>query len=536
MTQRPNDSPTMDSQDGGDHSEHSSEKRKVSTGRTVTALILVTAVTKLFGFAREVLFGRWYGVGEVAEAFKIAQTIPMMLLLVVGTGISTGFIPIFTGLERKKGRATADEFMSNLMNTLILFSLLFSLIVTLFPEFFVRLFASGYTGSKFNLTVFYTQIAVWGTLFNMATYIMAPYLQLNNQYLAPALMVIPGNLVFILLFYLGRTLNPVLVALSIVLAIFVQFIWLIPFVRKYGYRHRMMLNLKDRSLRRFFIIAAPVVIGVAVNQVNIMIDKNIASFVMDGGVAILDYANRMTGFVQSIFIYPVGIVFFPNMTRFIVDKKFDQARTSTMSSLIILALIVLPSSAGLMIFARPIIDMLFASDTFTQEAVTQTGQAMFWYAAGLFFWAWRDILVRVFYAFSNTLTPTINAIIGVTVNIVLNLILSRFIGLNGLALATSISGGVSCFLMILSLRNKQKFSLDYRLLANRVCKIILATLVMSGGALFSYQFLAMRISDTLGLLISIVLAAVIFGLMILLLRLPEVTELVNNLRERRNKQ
>lgn len=505
-----------------------------SSGRTIASLIVITAVTKIFGFVREILFGRWYGVGEVAEAFKIAQTIPMVLLLIVGTGISTGFIPIYTELEKKKGSKAADAFMSNLMNVLILFSLAFSILVTLFPGIFVKLFASGYTGTKFDLTVLYTQIAVWGTLFNMVTYVLAPYLQLNQQFMGPALMVIPGNLIFILCFYLGRTMNPIIVAFSIVLAIFTQFLWLIPFVRKYGFNYKLKFDLQDKHLRRFFILAAPVVIGVAVNQVNIMVDKNIASFVMDGGVAILDYANRMTNFVQAIFIYPVAAVFFPNMTRYILDKNFARAEDSTSKSLVTLAIIVLPCTAGLMLFSGPIINLLFGGDAFTADAVARTGQAMFWYAIGLFFWAWRDILVRVYYALGNTKTPTLNAIIGVGINIIFNLILSRFLGLNGLAMATSLSGIVSSFLMFLGLW-RRGFKLDLRLLGSRLARIIIATSVMTAGAGLGYQFLTSQVSDRLSLVVSILLAVGIYGLMILIVRIPEVTEILDSVRRRRQK-
>ncbi len=506
-----------------------------SSGRTIASLIVITAVTKIFGFVREILFGRWYGVGEVAEAFKIAQTIPMVLLLIVGTGISTGFIPIYTELEKKKGTKSADAFMSNLMNVLILFSLGFSILVTLFPAIFVKLFASGYSGTKFDLTVLYTQIAVWGTLFNMVTYVLAPYLQLNQQFMGPALMVIPGNLIFILCFYLGRTMNPILVAFSIVLAIFTQFLWLIPFVRKYGFSYQPKFDLQDRYLRRFFILAAPVVVGVAVNQVNIMVDKNIASFVMDGGVAILDYANRMTNFVQAIFIYPVAAVFFPNMTRYILDKNFAQAEDSTTKSLVTLAIIVLPCTAGLMLFSGPIIDLLFGGDAFTADAVARTGQAMFWYATGLFFWAWRDILVRVYYALGNTRTPTLNAIIGVVINIIFNLILSRFLGLNGLAMATSLSGIVSSLLMFLGLW-RRGFKLDLRLLGSRLARIVTATLVMTVGAAFGYRFLMGQVSDRLSLLVSMMLAVGLYGVMILIVRIPEVTQILDSVRKRRRKR
>ena len=509
---------------------------KVSTGRTVGWLIIITALTKSVGFAREILFGRWYGVGEVAEAFKIAQTIPMVLLLIVGTGISTGFIPIYTELSKTRNEKSADEFMSNLTNVLILLSIAFSLIVTIFPGVFVKMFASGFTGSKYQLTILYTQIAVWGTLFNMVTYIMAPYLQIKNEFMAPALMVIPGNIVFILCFYLGLSSDPTIIAFSIVLAIMVQLLWLIPYVRKYGYRFIAKIDLSDPYLRRFFYMAAPVVVGVAVNQVNLMVDKNIASYIMDGGVAIMDYANRMTNFIQAIFIYPVAAVFFPKLSRFILDQKFGQAQKNTTDAFIFLTLIVLPCSAGLMIFADPIVELLFGGDAFTQQALGLIGQAMFWYATGLLFWAWRDIFIRVYFAFGNTTTPTRNAIIGVVINITFNLVLSRYLGLSGLAIATSISGVVSSLLMLRGLRSYKGFKLNFRVLWNRTVQVIAATLLMSLGARLTFDFLKAHISNTMSLFASVGIAVVIYSGLILMLQIPEVIQIVGPMfRKKRHK-
>lgn len=500
-----------------------------SSQRTVIFLIIITALTKVFGFAREILFGRWYGVTEIAEAFKIAQTIPMVLLLIVGTGISTSFIPIYTELDKRSGEKEADAFMSNLINVLLLMSLAFCLLVTFFPGAFVKLFASGFEGSKYELTVLYTQIAVWGTLFNMATYVMAPYLQIYNRYLVPALMVIPGNLVFILCFYLGRSMDEMIVGWSIVLAIMVQFLWLVPFVRKQRYHHLWRLDLSDPSLRRFLILAAPIVIGVAVNQINIMVDKNIASFTLDGGVAILDYANRLTGFVQAIFIYPVAAVFFPKLTRSIIDKDMVTARDSTGISLISLSLIVLPCAAGLMLFSQPIIRLFFGSQAFDSAALDLTAQALFWYAIGLIFYAWRDIFVRVYYALGNTRTPTINAIISVVINIVLNLLLSRLIGLKGLAIATSISAAIGSLLMIYGL-HRQQYRLDYAVLADRTLKGLIAALIMSAGAWLVYQFMLVRTSPILGLFSGILVAVVIYGGMLLVLGVPELRKLLGYLK------
>lgn len=499
---------------------------KNSAGKAVVLLILVTAITKVFGFIREILFGRWYGVGEIAEAFKIAQTIPMMLLLIIGTGISTGFIPIYSKIKNNSDEAAADRFLSNLINILIIISIIFSVFVTLFPDIFVKLFASGFQGSKYELTIHFTRIAVWGTIFNMMTYLLVPYLQMRNQYLVPALMVIPGNIVFIVCFYIGKEGNPTIVALSIVIAIVVQLIWLLPFVLRSGYKWEFYIDHKNKSVRNFIYLATPVIIGVAINQLNLMVDKNIASIIMDGGVAILDYANRMTNFVQAIFVYPFSAVLFPKITKFILEKNFKNAEESTTNSLVFLSMIILPCSVGLMVYSEPIISLLFEGDVFTKEAVTLTAQAMLFYSFGLLFWGLRDILVRVYYAFGNTKTPTINAIIGVIINIILNLVLSRFFSLNGLAIATSISAVISCILMFINLKHFENFKLNYKQIFSGVAKTLFSTIIMGTVAYFSYYKLFINQNGKFKLLIGILISILSYIIVIYFMKIKELDEVL----------
>ncbi|PKK39923.1 putative peptidoglycan lipid II flippase MurJ [Clostridiaceae bacterium JG1575] len=509
--------------------------KKNSSKKTVAALMLVTAGTKIFGFARELIMSRLYGVGEITEAFRIAQTIPMLLLLIAGTGISTGFIPVYTRIQKENGEEKADRFLANLMNLLVVGSLIFCLLVTLFPGVFVKLFAGGFTGAKYELTVLFTRIAVWGAVFNIATYLLAPYLQVHGRFLPPALMVVPGNLVFILCFFLGRRTTPVLVGASILLAIVVQLLWIVPFARRAGFRWSAVFAPKDPSFTRFVALAAPVILGVAVNQINVMVDKNIASQLSFSGVSILDYAFRMTSFVQAIFIYPVSAVFFPQMASFVVERNYKEAGRITENSLVLLLLVVLPCMAGLMVLAEPIITLVLGGGKFDRYAVVTTSQAMFWYAAGLFWLAWRDILVRIFYAMGNTVRPTVNAVIGVTVNITLNLLLSRWFGLNGLPMATSVAALVSCLLMARDFKRQKEFSLNEGLLLNRVLKIGAAALFMALVARKSFDYFHATMASALALLLAIAFSSAAYALCIFSFRIPEVQWALQKLRKHPSK-
>lgn len=503
-----------------------------SARTAVVSLMLLSAFTKIFGFIREILLGRFFGIGEVAEAYKIAQTIPILILMVVGTGLSTGFIPTYNRVLANKGKKMANRFMANTMNGAVFLGIIFCLIVALFPGVFVKLFASGFTGDKLELTMRFTRVAVWGVLFSLISYIMQPYLQINERYWVPAMMGIPMNLIFYLSYPAGKYLNEMFLPLGIVLSVVVQVLWMYPFVRREGFRWEPVLDRKDEDLKHLIYLVLPVLLGVAVNQINLIVDRTMASRVLDGGVAALDYANRMNGFVQGIFIYSVMTVVFPRISKLFIKKDYREVEQMTTNAMVTMSLVVLPCIVGLMVFSTEIITMLFRGGAFDDRAVALTSGAMFFYAPGLIGFAFREILARVFYSMNDTKTPTFNAAIAVVINIFLNIILSQFMGINGLALATTIAGILSSFLLMLALKRQGQMKLHYRELLAKTLKIGLAALIMGVLSKLVYVALEPLVGLKFGLVLAILLAMVVYSVVMLFMKIPEVDELVNLVRSR----
>lgn len=506
--------------------ETTSSSKGKSARSAVILLMALSAFTKVFGFIRDILLGRFFGIGETAEAYKIAQTIPMIILMMVGTGISTGFIPTFNRTQMKKGRDQAHRFLANTTNVTILIGIVFSLIVTLYPGFFVKLFASGFTGSKLELTKQFTRIAVWGVVFSFMSYLLQPYLQIHDNFWVPALVGIPMNLVFYLSYPAAKYLNPLFLPIGIVLSVLVQVLWMLPFARRLGYRWQPVIDFQDRELQHLLALAAPVVLGVAVNQINVVVDKTMASRLLDGGVASLDYASKMNGFVQGIFVYSIIAVIYPKISKLFYQKDLKGVEDMTTNSMVTMALVVIPCVMGLMVLSHQIIYLLFFGGEFDERAVNLTGGAMFYYAPGLIGYAFREIFSRIFYSMSDSRTPMITAAIAVGINVVLNLLLSSFMGINGLALATSISSLISAGLLVIILRWRGEISLQYRSMAGKLLKISFASLVMGATAWFSFHQLEAMAGTKLGVMASILLSAVVYGLLILCLKIPEVDQIV----------
>ncbi len=184
-----------------------------------------------------------------------------------------------------------------------------------------------------------------------------------------------------------------------------------------------------------------------------------------------------------------------------------------------------------MLFAEPIVNLLFGRGAFDLEALTMTTSALFFYSIGMIGYGLRQIMSRAFYSVQDTKTPVINATIAVVINITLNLILSRFLGIGGLALATSISALICTGLLFISFRKKMgAFGLKDIVISG--IKIISASLVMGIVAKLTNQLLLKYISANLALLVAIGIGAGIYFVMILFMKIKEVDTMIDAVKGR----
>lgn len=260
--------------------------------KTALIIMLITIFSKLLGFAREISLSYFYGASNVSDAYLISLTIPTTIFSFIGTAISTCYIPVYNDIK-KNGLIEADKFTSNLINILMLISIFFILIGLFFTGTIVRIFASGFQGETLNLAIFFTRISLFGILFSTLTYVFNSYLQVNQNFILPALVGIPFDLVAILSMALSVKYNKIILPIGSVLAIASQLVPVIPGVIKSGFKYSITFNIKDTNIKKVFSLSIPVLVGVSVNQINVLIDRTIASQISVGGISALTYANRL---------------------------------------------------------------------------------------------------------------------------------------------------------------------------------------------------------------------------------------------------
>lgn len=496
-------------------------------------LMIIAILTKGLGFLREVILAYYYGASNITDAYIVAFLIPSVVLGFIATGISIGYMPIYNKVSLLHGEGRGNLFTSNLINATILLCTVLIAITYIFAAPIVKVFASGFDEATVALAVRLTRIGLIAMYFEATVPIVTSFLNAKKKYVMPAFVGIPMNLLTIVAIIISSKFHIVILAIGAVFATASQLLVVLPLAYRNDLRLKLNLHLHDIYLKELFLMVMPVIIGISINQINVLVDRTIASRIAVGGISALNYANKLNVFVQGIFVMSIVTVLYPRISKMAVENNMKGFKKYISEAISSVNLFVVPATIGMMFFAEPIVRLLFGRGKFDEYAVSITSSALFFYALGIIGFGLREILSRAFYAIQDTKTPAINAAIAVVINIVLNIILSRFMGIGGLALATSISAIICTGLLFVSLRRKIG-SFGLKGILTSFLKITVASLTMGMISRLFFGLLMGIVSQNLSLMLSIVIGVVSYMIIIYFMKIEDVDNMMSMVKAKIN--
>lgn len=494
-------------------------------------VVIITILSKIFGFTKDIVLSYFYGANNLTDIYLIAITIPLSLLSFIGAGITTGYIPMYSKIEKKQGLEAANIYTNNLVNILVLICTGILIIGLLFTHQIVRVFASGFKEDTLSLAIAFTRICLVSVYFPIITYILKGLLQIRGKFAIPALIGVPMNLIIILSIPLSHYINIYILPIGTVVAVAAQVLFLLPFLFKENYRHGFTVNFKDQNIIDMAHLALPVILGVSIDQINILVDRTLASQICIGGISALTYANKLILFIQGVFVISISTVTYPMISKMAADKNILRLKELVCKSMNGINIIVIPITIGAVLFSKPIVMILFGRGAFDTQAVSMTSIALLFYSIGMIGYGLREVLSRAFYSLQDTKTPMYNAAIALIMNIVLNIILSRFMGIGGLALATSISALFCTCLLFINLRKKIG-SFGLKNLSMSFTKILAASIIMGGCAKLIYNILIGKLGSNIALVFAIMVGAMAYFILVYLFRVDEVKDILTMIRRK----
>ncbi|MGO9094019.1 MAG: murein biosynthesis integral membrane protein MurJ [Bryobacteraceae bacterium] len=515
----------------------------VRAAGVVSAAVLLSRVS---GLLRETIMAYLFGAGKVYDAFSLGFRIPNLTRDLFAEGaLSSAFVPTFTEYLATKSKREAAE-LSNLVGTAVIL-LVGALCVlgTVFSPALVGLLAPGWAAAdpaKFQLAIHLTRIMFpFLLLVALAAQAMG-ILNACGRFAVPTLASTffnLGSVVFgvTLGFWMGPRLGiaPITgMAWGVVLGGALQLGWQLPSLRRLGFGFRPRFDWSHSGLRHIISLMGPAIIGSAAVQVNVVVNTNFASSIVDprtgvdGPVSWLQFAFRFMQLPLGLFGVAIASAMLPSISRSAASGNLEEFRKTVSRSVGMVLLLTVPSSVGLMILGRAMIGLIYQGGKFDAYSAHQTALALSCYAIGLAGYAAVKILAPAFYALGSARAPMLVSIASIAINFLAAWSLTRYtrLGHAGLALATS---GVSLFasVALFWILRERIAGIHGRALLRSTWKIALASAVMGAAIALASSGIqgwlgVSRLARLVELGVAIPLGVAVFGAGCRVLRVAEL--------------
>ncbi len=455
--------------------------------RSIATIGGLTSISRITGFVRDVAMTAVVGAGMVADCFVVAFKLPNFFRRLFAEGaFNAAFVPLFTEkLALENGREEARRFAEDSLAVLLVTLLAFVALMQAIMPWFLYVLANGFVDDppKFDLAVTLTRITFPYLLFISLVSLLGGVLNSLERFAAVASTPIILNLTLIGSLF---ALEPVLLtgghalAIGVTLGGLLQFLWLVVALHRSGFRLRLRRPRLTPGVKRLLILMAPIAIGAGAVQLNLLIDVVIASFLPEGSMSFLFYADRLNQLPIGVVGVAVGTALLPLLSRQITAGNDADALSSLNRAIEISLFLTLPAAVALVLVPGPLVATLFERGAFDAADSAATAAALAAYATGLPAYVLLKVLGPAYFARQDTRTPVKFSLIALVVNTALNLILMGPFLHVGLAMATSIAAWLNVAMLTGGLIRRGHFQLDQRL-RSRLPRLVVSTAVM--GAL-----------------------------------------------------
>jgi putative peptidoglycan lipid II flippase len=418
-------------------------------GRLASAALLLSAsfvLSRVLGVLRNVVIADIFGNSRAVEAYFAAFRIPdTMFMLVSGGALASALIPMFAGLLEHGEEREAWKIAGTVINTSCLALGAIALVAYAFTPLIMDVLVPGYTPSERALTVELTRIMLWQPIFLGVAAILMSILQTYHRFLPTAVAPLLYNLAVILgAWIFGGKYGVHALAWAVVIGAVAQFGILLPGLKsELLHRYRLSIDWSVPEAREVLRLFAPRVVGLAAFQLMMLITLFLASGLPPGNVAAINYSFPLVMFPIGALGTAAATAIFPTLSRLTAVEDLAAVRRTVNRALRMVLFVALPSSVGLLVLRRPLINLLFNHGQWTVSATEQTAFALLFFSLAVAPLAVVEVLPRVFYAMKDTVTPVRIAVAVVVLDAMLSVlfvnVLPRDSGQGGLALATAIA-------------------------------------------------------------------------------------------------
>jgi putative peptidoglycan lipid II flippase len=471
-------------------SSSSKKEKGPSFFGAVRQIGLLTAISRILGFGRDVVLATTIGAGPVADAFFVALKLPNLFRRLTGEGaITNAFLPAYAKARKSGGEVAAAKLAEEIQITLLWGLVVLTVIMEFTMPVVISILAPGFTADDGRYDVAITlarftipylpmisMVAFWAALTNA-----------NNRFIGGAAAPIILNIMLMagaIIGSISASYGAIPVAIAVPVAGIFQMLlmWqmLVAINKKPRWGFWPKISTAGKAMWRKFWAAA---LGAGGVQLNLLVDTILASLLPVGAISSLYYADRIAQLPLGVIGIALGTALLPRLSRLEAEGKTSDVRAAISRGLRLGLFFSLPAMVGAIVLAEPIIGGLFGYGAFSTFMITPTAEVLMAYALGIPFFVMAKIFQPAFYAADDPQTPLKISAFTVIFNLGASLALMPLLGAVGLALATAVAVMLSVLIMLVILRRRARFDFSGD---GTVIKTVIATTVM-GVVLYSIK-------------------------------------------------
>lgn len=504
--------------------------------KTYLILVVASILGYLLSIAKEMLVAKNFGITKSIDAFYAASTIPNFINSVFFQPFNIIFIPIIVKYKLQN-REEANKIASIAMNYIFLFLIIAAVIIFVSAQEIIK-----YAFGKLNpdtqiLSTKILRIVITTTFFYGFGSVMVSILNAYENFLWPAIsqVFIPISTILLILFFSNKWGIYVL-PWGLLAGLFVQFIFLIPFVMKEGYRHSFDLKYHPEIKKALNFILFLISTGIMAN-LSPVINRIMASWLPSGSISALGYAEKLIQIPGTIFSATIATAVYPFFSQQIAENKIEELKNSIATTIKMTGFIFIPMAVIMIVLAKPTIQLVLQRGAFDLYATELTSKIFVCYSFQLFSTYAMVVMHRIFFIWRDIKSILIIVISSVILNVLFNFIFIEIVRppAAGLALSASVSLFIVTIIHYVLLKQKIGYlyglsvikSLSKFALVAGISGIVVMTLFQESNRLVVSISIIIRL---IKILLSSGIGMIIFVSIAVVLKFEEVMKVYNILK------
>ncbi len=532
-------------------------RRSGRLARSTAFFSLATGLSRIAGLVREIVAASYFGVKGPMSAFTIAFQVPNLVRsLFADAAIQAAFVPVFTELLEKGEKREAFRLASTLIFLVGLILGALTAIFILVAPTVMSLVAPGFEGELLDLTVALSRLLFPILVLLGLTGMVAGLLNSYDRFGVFAISPFFWNVAIIVVLVLGAPLFPegdeiYAYAIGVLVGTVVQLLIQLYDLRNtpFGIRRAVIDPFKTRlgaafrnpDVRRVLLLMLPVTISLGLINFNLVINSLVGTLIADPVVAdrapaAIDKAFRIYMLPQGIFSVAVATVLFPTLARFAARGDFDRLRSTMANGMRQILLLLVPATAAILVLSEPMTRLVYQRGEFDASQTDLVSTALFWFAFSLPFNGLFLLMTRTFFSLQRPWLPTAISAGNLVITAGMSFALYQEFEVAGIVAATGIATAGSVVAQAVVLR-RHLGRLELGRLLWTTTRILVASAALAAVSYFTWY----ELDEVLGrgvwgqiasLGIALAAGAVVYGITVMALRIPEARQIAGLVRRR----